>query len=125
MSPTTLDSTIEQYFNLWNAADAASRRSSLEACCAPDIHYVDPQYDARGYTDIEALAAGFGARYPGHRFRRLGSLDEHHDRARWSWEMVAPDATIVVTGVDFGVLAEDGRLREITGFYTAPRATRA
>ncbi len=59
--------------------------------------------------------------YPGYRFRQIGAVDVHHDRARWAWELAGPNGSPpVAAGVDFAVLAPDGRLREVTGFFEQP-----
>lgn len=55
--------------------------------------------------------------YPGHRFRRTSVVDGHHDQIRFGWELVAPDGTCTVAGVDVGLLARDGRLDQIVGFF--------
>ena len=38
------------------------------------------------------------------------------NRVRFAWELAADGQPPLVAGVDFGVLAPDGRLRTITGF---------
>jgi len=65
------------------------------------------------------MVTGVQARFPGHRFRRVSGIDIHHDQLRFAWELVAPDGAVVVAGIDVGVLAADGRLRRITGFFGA------
>jgi hypothetical protein len=37
--------------------------------------------------------------------------------ARYTFEFVAPDGSIVITGTDVSELADDGRLQAITGFF--------
>jgi hypothetical protein len=49
-------------------------------------------------------------------------VDAHHDRVRWSWELATPEGPAIATGVDFAVLAEDGRLREVVGFFEPAQA---
>ena len=44
-------------------------------------------------------------------------IDEHHGYLRFAWELVGPDGTVALTGLDVGELADDGRLRRITGFF--------
>jgi hypothetical protein len=43
--------------------------------------------------------------------------DAHHNRVRFTWHLkpLGGDETVAV-GIDFGVVAEDGRLRSVTGF---------
>lgn len=55
--------------------------------------------------------------FAGHRFRRVSAIDVHHDQFRFAWELVGPDRTVAVSGMDVGELAEDSRLRRITGFF--------
>jgi hypothetical protein len=55
--------------------------------------------------------------YAGQKFRRVSGVDVHHDRFRYRWELVAPDGTVTVAGIDIGDLAPDGRLRTVTAFF--------
>jgi hypothetical protein len=54
--------------------------------------------------------------FPGHTFRQASGVDAHHDLFRFAWELVGPDGTVTVGGIDVGQLADDGRFRRITGF---------
>ena len=36
---------------------------------------------------------------------------------RYAWELVGPDGTVALTGLDVGELAGDGRVRRISGFF--------
>ncbi len=109
---------VECYFAMWNERDPARRRDLIAATWSPDASYLDPLFAAEGPDALDALVAGVHAQFPGHRFRLTGAVDVHHDRARWDWELAGPDSGApVATGVDFAVLAPDGRLREVTGFF--------
>jgi hypothetical protein len=122
-STTAIEVVVERYFAMWNEADPARRRVAIAAAWTPDGRYLDPLYAADGAAALDALAAGAQAKFPGHRFRLLGGVDAHHDRARWAWDLIGPDgAAAVVVGVDYATLAPDGRLREVTGFFEAPAA---
>jgi hypothetical protein len=116
---TTTGEVVDGYFAMWNEEDAARRRAAIAAAWAPDGEYVDPLFAAAGHEGLDALAAGVQAQFPGHRFRLVGAVDAHHDRARWDWELVGPDGAPAAAGVDFAVLAPDGRLRAVTGFFAA------
>ena len=56
-------------------------------------------------TIIQNLEAFLGVRLMHRTTRRLS---------------LTPDGAAYVTGVDFAVLAPDGRLREVTGFFAPP-----
>ena len=88
-----IDAVVDGYFAMWNETDTTRRGDAIAAAWTPGGAYVDP----------------------------LLPVDAHHDRARWDWELASPDGgTTVVSGVDFAVLAPDGRLREVTGFFARP-----
>ncbi len=60
--------------------------------------------------------------FPGHSFRRTTGIDAHHEFVRFGWELVGPDGAVAIAGYDVGELADDGRLRRITGFFGDPPA---
>src|SRR5262245_40226730 len=59
------------------------------------------------------MVAGVQTRFPAHRFRRVSDIDSHHHVLRFGWKLVAPDGAVVVTGLDVGELAADGRLQRM------------
>jgi hypothetical protein len=63
------------------------------------------------------MIAAAQQQFPGHRFELTMGPDAHNDRVRFAWSMV-PDAggVPVAAGVDFAIVADDGRLRSVTGF---------
>ena len=120
---TDIEQTVEGYFDMWNEADPARRRELIERTWAPVANYVDPMFSADGYDELDAMVAGVHQQFPGHRFRLVGAVDAHHNMVRWGWELATPDGGgAIASGVDFGVLAADGRLGEVTGFIEAVSA---
>ncbi|HEY7047348.1 MAG TPA: nuclear transport factor 2 family protein [Jatrophihabitantaceae bacterium] len=120
---TSTDTVVDGYFAMWNETDADKRREIIAATWVDDASYVDPMFTAAGHDGLDALAAGAQQQFPGHTFRLTTPVDVHHDRARWGWDLVSPDGNPVVIGVDYAVLSDDGRLREITGFFEPPAAS--
>ena len=113
-----IEEIVEGYFTMWNELDAARRRDVTTATWVYDARYVDPMFAAEGRDGLDALVAGVHEQFPGHRFQQVGAVDAHHDRARWNWELApAGGGTPVAAGVDFALLAPDGRLRDVTGFF--------
>lgn len=109
--------TVDTYLAMWNETDAARRVEYIEQAWIPDCRYVDPQLEAEGPAALNDMVAAVQARFPGHRFRRVSGVDNHHGELRFAWELAAPDGSIVVAGIDVGELAADGRLRRIAGFF--------
>ncbi len=118
---TPLNAIVDGYFAMWNETDPTRRQVVIAATWTPDASYVDPMFAADGYEALDALVAGAQTQFPGHRFRPTSAIDAHHDRVRWGWELVGLDGGApVAAGVDVAVLAPDGRLRAVTGFFHQP-----
>jgi hypothetical protein len=73
--------------------------------------------EAEGHGALGEMVARVQAKFPGHRFRRRSGVDTHHDQLRFAWDLVTPDGTVVVAGIDIGTLAANGHLERITGFF--------
>lgn len=114
---TDVTATVDTYLAMWNETDPARRAQHIERAWAGDGHYVDPLLEAAGHSALGAMVDGVQAKFPGHRFRRTSGIDTHHDQVRFAWELAAPDGAVVVTGIDVGALAPDGRLQRIAGFF--------
>ena len=109
--------TVDTYLAMWNEDDPGRRAELIEQAWAPDGRYADPLLEADGHDALSAMVESVHAQFPGHRFRRVSAVDTHHEQCRFAWELVAPDGTITVAGIDIGVLGTDGRLRMIAGFF--------
>jgi hypothetical protein len=112
-----LQTVIDRYFEAWNEADATVRRSLAEQAWVSDGRYVDPLSDVAGHDGFSAMVSNVQQQLPGHMLVRTSPIDRHHDHVRFEWQLVAPDGTVAVAGVDYGVLATDGRLQSIGGFF--------
>ena len=113
---TTLN-TVDTYLAAWNETDPAARARLVEEAWTPDATYLDPMLEAQGHAGIAEMAGTIQAAYPGHVFRRTTQVDGHHDLVRFGWELVAPDGTLTVAGIDVAELAEDGRLQHVRAFF--------
>ena len=108
---------VDAYLAMWNETDPARRAEHIDRAWARDGRYVDPKLEAEGRAALSDMVAAVHAGFPGHRFRRVSGIDNHHDELRFAWELVAPDGSIAVAGIDVGGLAPDGRLQRVTGFF--------
>jgi hypothetical protein len=117
---TDITAIVDNYFEMWNETDPGQRAGRIATAWAPEAGYVDPMFAVDGYPGLDGMVDAVHQQFPGHRFRLVGAVDTHHDRATWGWELVGPDGGApVATGVDYAVLAGDGRLRDVTGFFVA------
>ena len=113
----TQTSCIDLYIEMWNEEDADRRAALIAAAWTDDASYVDPLLEAEGHDGLSAMVETVHGHYPGYRFRRRSDVDVHHDRVRFAWDLVKPDGEVFVEGIDVGEVADDGRLRRITGFF--------
>lgn len=109
--------TVAIYGAAWNEPDAARRLDLLGRSWTDDGVYQDPQSRAEGRDALSRLIAGFQSRTHGSRIQITSGVDSHGRVLRFQWQMVGQDGEPGLEGVDFGELAEDGRLRRITGFF--------
>jgi hypothetical protein len=107
---------VDRYIAMWNADDANDRRDLVAGTWTEGGHYVDPLMEGQGHAGIDAMVAGVQERFPGHKFTRTSEVDTHNGCVRFGWALAAAGQPPLVAGVDFGVLAADGRLASITGF---------
>jgi hypothetical protein len=120
---SNLTDLIDRYIAAWNETDAERRRDLIARTWTEDASYVDPVMQGDGRTGIDAMVQGVQERFPGHRFRRTSDVDSVRDRVRFSWELAPEGGPAIVGGTDFGIVAADGRLQAITGFFDhAPAA---
>jgi hypothetical protein len=108
---------VDAYIAMWNETSPEARRAIVAQAWSEDGTYLDPLMSGEGRAGIDAMVAGAQAQFPGARFELVSGPDHHHDRVRFAWRMVGGDgAGEVARGVDFATLADDGRLRSVTGF---------
>ena len=105
----------EQYIATWNETDPAARRALIDEVWAADGQYIDPLAEVTGRDQIDAVIAAAQQQFAGMRFRLAGTVDAHHDQARFTWEL-GPDGTAVVVGFDVAKRDADGRLALVLGF---------
>jgi hypothetical protein len=112
---TDITAVVHNYIAMWNETTPEDRRAIIADTFADDASYVDPLFEGDGPAGIDAMVAGAQTQFPGARFELTSGPDAHHDRVRFAWRAVA-GGDAIAHGVDFATVAEDGRLRAVTGF---------
>ena len=109
--------TVDAYFAMWNTEDVGERARVIAQAWADDGRYLDPARDYAGHDALNGMITEARVHFPGARIERSSAIDQHHDQLRFTWKVVAPDGSVPVAGIDFGILAADGRLAQISGFF--------
>ncbi|MFI5958086.1 nuclear transport factor 2 family protein [Cryptosporangium sp. NPDC051539] len=108
---------IERYLSVWNEDDPAARRTKLAEHWAEDVTLVDPLVQVKGRDAIEATIAGVREQFPGLVFTPVGTVDAHHDVARFRWGLGPADAEPLAIGFDVVTLDAEGRIASVVGFF--------
>ena len=130
----------EKYVALWNEPDADRRRRMIAELWTQDGRHIlqPPQeireiaarpglalralLEARGYEEIQARAASAYEHWVGSEglsFKRRDDADRLGDVVKFHWEAVAKDGAVVAVGLNFLVLAADGRIERDYTFVVA------
>jgi len=112
-TPYNLDRLIERYVAQWHESDGTARRRRIEELWSPDAANFTPSLEVRGHDALEArVRASYEkwVRDAGCVFRpRHANL--HHGAVRFAWDMASGrDGKVISIGVEFLLLADDGRI---------------
>ena len=118
-----LNTLINRYIEAWNEPDGERRRALVAAVWTDDGTYLDPLMSGTGHDSLATMIGLAQQQFPEHRFELSFGPDAHNDRVRFAWRLYGPaDGAPVAAGVDFGTVADDGRLESVTGFLESPTA---
>ena len=130
----------DRYMALWNEPDADRRRQTISELWTEDGRHIlqPPQeireiaarpglaltaiLEARGYEEIEARAASAYEHWVGSEglsFRGRDDAERLGDVVKFHWEAVAKDDEVFAVGLNFHVLAADGRIKRDYTFVVA------
>ncbi|MDE0725948.1 MAG: nuclear transport factor 2 family protein [Alphaproteobacteria bacterium] len=102
---------VNAYGAAWLEADADARRALLDIAWSDNGTYQDPTADVAGRGALVAHIGRFHQSMPGAQIL-----------IRFTWKMLGADGAVAMEGVDFGELADDGRIAKIVGFFGPPKA---
>ena len=112
-----LTTTVTQYLDIWNEADADKRAAAIAELFTADAPYIDPLAAVEGHAGFAAVVAGARDQFKGLSFELHGAIDAHHNQARFQWGLVtAPGTEPVAIGFDVLVTNEQGKIQGVYGF---------
>ena len=92
----------------------------LNTAWSDDGLYQDPTGEARGRDALSEHIGGFLHSQPGARIELNSGAAEHHGHIYFSWRMINAAGDVVISGVDFGTLDGERRIKQIVGFFGPP-----
>ena len=111
----TSEALWKRYAAVWSMEDE-ERKTELAECLAGDATYCDPNGLIHGPAELSSYMGHFQQSAPGGQFQ-IRSVLHHHGRSLAQWALHGPDGSILQAGTSFATLTEDGRLRDISGFF--------
>ncbi|WP_166345965.1 nuclear transport factor 2 family protein [Phytoactinopolyspora limicola] len=113
---TDFAAVVARYIDVWNEADADARQKLADEVFAPAVTYIDPMATAASAQELTALIGAVRGQFQGMRFGLHGSVDGHHNQARFQWTLGPAGAEPLVIGFDVIQLDSDGRVATVLGF---------
>ncbi|MGX1500681.1 hypothetical protein ACSSV1_005746 [Labrenzia sp. MBR-25] len=118
----TLADIIDIYCAAWSERDLSYRQDLLGRSVTDSVRYTDPETDVTGIAALVDHISGVLARSAGAKIVRTSGIDTHHGAARFAWQMVKADGTVLPEGLDIVWIDEEtGKLRTVLGFFGALR----
>ena len=111
----TPDQLWQRYADLWST-DAAGDSPEFAACLHEDCRYCDPNGLVSGRRALADYMGRFRQAVPGAHFR-IDGVASHNGRTLSRWHLQGADGAVLQTGRSFAQHDEQGRLRDITGFF--------
>ncbi len=127
--PTKAEQLAERYTAVWMEPDGDRRRKAIadlwsedaihvlqptqEVYEAADERAVNPIWQVRGHDELEARVTSAYEDFVATgqmSFRSRGGAKRLGDVVTWRWEGVSPDGEVLGAGLEFVILAADGRI---------------
>ncbi|WP_299945991.1 nuclear transport factor 2 family protein [uncultured Ruegeria sp.] len=114
-----LNQIIADYGAAWQEHSDGKRLELLKRCFSETGQYIDPTAQVSGRDQLcthigEVLQNSNG------RVDITSEPSSHHDVVHFTWHMVAPDGSVMVSGHDFIRRDDEGQIAHLAGFFGDP-----
>jgi uncharacterized protein YndB with AHSA1/START domain len=116
---TAAAATVDGWFAAWSDPDAATREPTLSAIGTAGIQFHDKFSCIAGADDLRAHLAAVHRFMPGMRLERRGDVRHCQWHVLADWTALTSDGQERGRGTNLFVLDADGRISEVTGFWSA------
>jgi uncharacterized protein YndB with AHSA1/START domain len=114
----TAAGTVDRWFAAWSEPDADVRERTLDAVVAAGITFHDRFSCIAGDADLRAHLAAVHRFMPGLRLERRGDVRHCQWRVLADWVAMGADGQERGRGTNAFVLDADGRIADVTGFWS-------
>jgi hypothetical protein len=116
MSQPDVTAIVQDYVSAWSEPQEDVRQRLLQRVWTDEGVYSDPTVYGEGRERLNQIIGTFHQRAPGSQFQLISGIDAHHGFVRFAWKLTFGNGA-TMQGMDFGEVAEDGRLHKIVGFF--------
>ncbi|QEE27252.1 nuclear transport factor 2 family protein [Terriglobus albidus] len=116
MTKSDAEALIKDYLHAYGNISQEERRQLLLKAVSDDVVSTNPAEESHGFDGLLAHVEQFQQRLPGAYFR-LNKLLTHHSQVLLEWTLYKGDDTVVTTAHTHGVFSDQGRLKQLTGFF--------
>lgn len=112
-----LNAIAQRYLDTWNESDADNRAKAVGDLFTADARYIDPLSSVSGHDSLSSVIQAAQEQWAGHHFELAGTVDAHHNIARFNWHLVTEaggDAAVI--GFVTLVTTEDGNIEGAYSF---------
>lgn len=111
------NAVYREYLAAWNESDSTRIRALLLTCVSEDVVFADPSQRVVGREALAQWIERTHAEFGGASYVQMSRVDGGHDnRYRVRWEVRIGDK-LLIEGMDFSTLNEQGLLCRIDGFF--------
>ena len=112
---------VDTWFDVWAEPDAKARESALRRVADGELRFQDRFGNTDGLDDLLPHIAAAQVHMPGLRMKRTGDVRHCQGTVLVDWIASTGDGQERARGTNVFVLGSSGKIRSVTGFWTAPR----
>lgn len=116
MTKSDAEALIKDYLHAYGDVSQEERRQLLRKTVTDDVVSTNPVEESHGFDALLEHVEKFQQRLPGAYFR-LNKLLTHHSQVLLEWTLYKGDDAAVTTAHTHGVFSDQGRLKQLTGFF--------
>lgn len=117
-SDAAATASVDRWFSAWSDPDPATRERTLDEIASGEIRFSDKFSAVAGMDDVKAHLAAVHRFMPGMRLERRGDVRHCQWHGLADWVALTGDGQERGRGTNSFVFDADGRIAEVTGFWS-------